>query len=112
MNLAGTTSNDERSSFLKKMATSVGDLEAWLGSPDARDLQPKQYGFVRAQARLLRAQCDLIAAAMEASALTDDGVRQQVDDLRDRLDEIVDTLGWSAEAGDKLAAMLRDDMCA
>lgn len=103
---------DERAGFLQKMEKSVAALEFWLGSPDARDLEPKQYAFVRAQARLLLAQCDVVLAAMEEGRGADAVVRRQVGDLCDRLDEIVDTLGWSAEAGDKLAQLLRDDMCA
>jgi hypothetical protein len=108
-----TASTEQRILFLQTMEKSVTDLEVWLGSAGARELEPKQYAFVRAQARLMLAQCDVIVAAMEGEyARADAATRQRFDDLCDRLDEIVDTLGWSAEAADKLGALIREEMCA
>jgi hypothetical protein len=105
-------SEEDRAHFLQKMEESVADLEGWLGSPAARELTPKQYGFVRAQARLMLAQCDVVVAAMEgAYGRADARTRGRFDDVCDRLDEIVDTLGWSTEA-DRLGAVIREEMCA
>jgi hypothetical protein len=107
-----TSSEEERTRFLQKMDRSVVALEEWLGSSAARHLEPRQYGFVRAQARLMLAQCEVVAAAIEGGIeAADAATRQYLEDLGDRLDEIIDTLAWSTEAGDKLSTLIQEETC-
>ncbi len=103
---------EERNDLLRKMEKSVATLEAWLGSSAVESLEPRQYGFVRAQARSMLAQCDAVIAAMNSGgALADAATRRRLDDLSDRLDEIVDTLGWSEEGSDDLVSLIHDETC-